>query len=127
MKKFVIVSCIWFSLLLTVVVCNSKTELHYIIYYDSKEQETFELKDRIQETYSELVSGVHADSYRTMLLRNTKKFEYDKTIKVNFSNNCLTITQGDGKGDEIKGELVTSVVCLPKVQPRSFIQELLSK
>lgn len=127
MKKFVIVSCIWFSLLLTVVVCNSKTELHYIIHFDSKTQETFELKDRVQETYAELVSGVHEDSYQKMLLRNKKRFEYDKTIKVEFSNNCLTIKQGDGKGDEITGELVSNAVCIPKVQPRSFIKELFTK
>lgn len=127
MKKFMIVSCVWMALLCTMLVCNSKSELQFKISYDSKTKETYKIKNEIQTIYTELINGVHEESYILMVLHNIDKFEYQDNMKASFQNNQLTIIEGDGKGDTITGELKTSSVCLPQVAPRSFLQELFGK
>ena len=71
-------------------------------------------------------SGIHSDSYVIMVMDNLNRFEFAKDIKAEWKNNQLYIVQGNGKGSEIHGTLETYSVCVPKVQPRSFLQEIFS-
>lgn len=51
-------------------------------------------------------------------------FEVSDNVHAKWEKNHLHIIEGDGKGTTITGELVAQSVCMPKVQPRSFLQEL---
>lgn len=126
MKKLIVVACVWLVALITLITCNGKSELQYTIQYDSTTKNTYLLKDEIQEVYTDLVSGVHEESYILMVVHNLEQFECRDNIRAIFTNNQLVIIEGNGKGDKISGELKTVSICLPQVQPRSFIQEMLS-
>ena len=103
---------------------NAKSELDYQIQFDSKTMQTYDMKNRIQEIYRDLVEGVHKESYILMVLHNKEKFAYKPNMNVKWQDNKLLIVEGDGKGDCIDGVLSANSVCVPEVQPRSFIAEL---
>lgn len=124
MKKYVVIGCIWLMSVSLLITCNAKSEIDFQINYDSKTKETYKVKRKIQDIYSDLVSGVHEESYIMMVLHNKERFAYKKDMKVEWNQNTLQITEGDGKGDSIKGTFNATSVCVPKVQPRSLIQEL---
>lgn len=124
MKKYIVIGCIWFMSVTLLLTCNAKSEIDFQIKYDSKTKETYKIKRAIQEIYSDLVSGVHEESYIMMVLHNKDRFAYKKDMKVEWKHNTLQITEGDGKGDTITGSLEATSVCVPKVQPRSLFKEL---
>lgn len=124
MRKFIIIGCVWFGFATTILTSNAKAEIEYQINYDSQTKDTYAVKENIQSIYSELVSGVHKESYIVMILHNKDKFAYKKNMKVDWKDNVLRIREGDGKGDEIKGMLKTESVCMAEVQPRSLLQEI---
>ncbi len=126
MKTLKWLTGIWAALLICIIVCDSKSELLYTICYDTKNNASYEIKEKVQDVYNDLVSGVHSDSYVIMVMNNLDHFEFAKDIKAEWKNNQLYIVQGNGKGSEIHGTLETYSVCVPKVQPRSFLQEIFS-
>ena len=124
MKKYMVIGGIWLAVLMTIMTCSSKTSLQYEIHFDSTTQKTYQLKVEMQDAYTELVSGVHEESYILMVLHNLDMFEVSDNVHAKWEKNHLHIIEGDGKGTTITGELVAQSVCMPKVQPRSFLQEL---
>lgn len=123
MKKYVVIGCIWFSIL--VVQVSSKTQdIQFQIMYDSNSKDTLLVKDKIQDIYGHIVKGVQMDSITVMLLNNIKRFEYRPDIEATWAQGELQIVEGDGKGIVIHGEFSENSVCLPEVKPRSFFQEL---
>lgn len=125
MKKFVVLALLWFLMVSCFIQTKAKAEIEYEIQYDSKTEETYELKDKIEHIYTDLVHGVHKESYILMVLHNKQRFAYKKNMKVDWQHNMLVIIEGDGKGDTITGTLRSESVCVPEVQPRSLIEELL--
>lgn len=124
MKKYLIACCVWFLMSTLILTCKAQAEIEYRIWYDSDTKDTYEIKNRLQEVYSDLVSGVHKESYILMVLHNKDKFAFQDNMKVEWKHNELEIIEGDGKGDTISGTLKSVSVCVPEVQPRSLIQEL---
>lgn len=125
MKKYFIIGCVWTMILLTCIHGISKSNIEYEVLFDSHTKNTYAVKDEIQNAYSELVSGVHQESYIFMVLDNLDIFKVRDDISVSWKDNHVYIIQGDGDGIHIKGELVANSICVPKVQPRSFIKEFL--
>lgn len=126
MKRYIIVGVVWACLSLTMIQGNARAEIRYQISYDQNTKETYTLKEEIQEVYRDLVYGVHKESYILMVLHNKERFKVNDNIQVEWKQNTLQIVEGDGKGDVITGTLRTDSVCIPEVQPRSFLQELFS-
>ncbi|MGX8833309.1 multidrug transporter [Amedibacillus sp. YH-ame6] len=124
MKKFFIIVSIWMMTLFTIGSITAKSEIEYVIRYDSNTMETYPLKNKIQEIYTDLVGGIHAESSLRMVIKNLEMFEYKNDISAKWEDNHLLIKEGDGKGDEISGDLRAKSICAPEVEPRSFIQEL---
>lgn len=124
MKRYAIIGCLWFLMASVMIHGNARAEIDYEIRYDSNTKQTYELKQNIQKIYSELVSGVHKESYILMVLHNKELFAYRKDLQADWKHNQLVITEGDGKGDTITGTLRTESVCVPEVQPRSLFQEI---
>lgn len=124
MKKFFIIVSIWTMTLFTIGSITAKSEIEYVIRYDSDTMETYPLKNKIQEIYTDLVSGIHTESSLRMVIKNMKMFEYKNDISAKWEDNHLLIIEGDGKGDETTGDLRAKSICTPEVEPRSLIQEL---
>ena len=124
MKRYAIIGCLWFFMAAAMIHGNARAEIDYEIRYDSNTKQTYELKEKIQEIYSDLVSGVHKESYILMVLHNKELFAFRKDLRADWKHNQLVITEGDGKGDTITGTLRTESVCVPEVQPRSLLQEI---
>ena len=59
MKRYAIIGCLWFFMAAAMIHGNARAEIDYEIRYDSNTKQTYELKEKIQEIYSDLVSGVH--------------------------------------------------------------------
>lgn len=125
MKKYFIIGCIWMMFLMTCIHGISKSNIEYKIVFDSHTKDTYEIKDQIQNVYAKLVSGVHKESYIVMVLNNLDLFEVRDDLSVVWKDNCVYVVQGDGKGIQVEGELVANSICVPEVQPRSFIKEIL--
>lgn len=126
MKRYYIIGVLWFFISLSMIQTTAKAEIEYQINFDKKTEETYPLKQEIQSIYQELISGVHKESYILMVLHNKERFAYKDNLKVEWKNNTLYITEGDGKGDVISGALKTESVCIPEVQPRSLLKEFFS-
>lgn len=124
MKKYMVAGGVWLALIMTLLTCNSKTTLSYEIRFDDKTEKTYEVKEAVQDAYADLVRGVHEESYVLMVLHNLEQFEVAKDVHADWQKNHLVITQGDGKGTVITGELVANSICMPEVQPRSLFQEI---
>lgn len=124
MKKFGVVVCMWVLLLSVMVSVNAKSEINYQIQYDSSTIQTYQLKDKVQQTYRSLVDGIHNESYVLMVMHNMEQFEFDSNVKATWMDNKLVLQEGDGQGDCIEGVLSANSICVPQVQPRSFLGEL---
>ena len=123
MKKAGIV----FSVLLWICVCSihiySRTQpLEFEIHYDSHTKKTYEIKEQMQQTFEDIVSGIHAENQALMVIHNVERFAYDD-VKASWANK-LILVEGDGKGSVIDGELTLAQYCMEKVQPRSLLQKL---
>ena len=114
MKRYAIIGCLWFLMASAMIHGNARAEIDYEIRYDSNTKQTYELKQKIQDIYSELVRGVHKESYILMVLHNKELFAYRKDLQADWKQNQLVITEGDGKGDTITGTLRTESVCVPE-------------
>lgn len=124
MKKYVMFGSVWLCLLMSLMTITSKAEITYEIRYDAKTTQTYALKEEVQEAYTKLVHGVHQESFVQMVMYNLEVFEFEDEIKAEWNNNRLLITQGDGLGTTVRGELVANSVCVPEVKPKSFLEEL---
>lgn len=91
MKTLKWLTGIWAALLICIIVCDSKSELLYTICYDTKNNASYEIKEKVQDVYNDLVSGVHSDSYVIMVMNNLDHFEFAKDIKAEWKNNQLYI------------------------------------
>ena len=109
----------------SVHIYSRNQSLEYEIHYDSHTKQTYEIKEKMQKTFDDLVSNVHTDSQGLMVLHNIEKFSYPN-IKAEWKDK-LVLIEGDGKGSIIEGDLKTRQYCMDKVQPRSFIQELFAR
>ena len=78
----------------------------------------------MMNTFEDLVSGLHEDDQNTMVIYNIERFS-DKNIKAEWKGK-LVLTQGDGKGIVLRGDLIDQAYCIENVQPRSFLQKLFS-
>lgn len=115
------------SVLLWISFCSihiySRTQpLEFEIHYDSHTKRTYEIKGRMQETFNDIVSGIHVDGQVLMIIHNIEKFSYGE-VKASWDNK-LILVEGDGKGSIVDGELTLTQYCMDKVQPRSFLQKL---
>lgn len=125
MKKGAVLFSLLFWLCLCSVHIYSKTRpIQFEIHYDSQTKQTYTIKKEMQETFDDLVSGLHAESQKVMLSHNIEKFSTEK-VKAEWKEKLILI-EGDGKGSVIEGELVQREYCMEKVQPRSLLQELFS-
>lgn len=124
MKKFMVIVTIWSMALFLMITGTAKSEIEYQIQYDSHTETTYPMKKKIEELYRDLVSGVHQESYILMVLHNKELFAYKKDMQVEWKENTLFIQEGDGKGDKIQGTLRADSVCIPEVQPRSWVLEM---
>ena len=97
MKRYAIIGCLWFLMASAMIHGNARAEIDYEIRYDSNTKQTYELKQKIQDIYSELVRGVHKESYILMVLHNKELFAYRKDLQADWKQNQLVITEGDGK------------------------------
>lgn len=126
MKKAWILCCMLLWMFVCSVHIYSRNQsLEYEIHYDSHTKQTYEIKEKMQKTFDDLVSNVHTDSQGLMVLHNIEKFSYPN-IKAEWKDK-LVLIEGDGKGSIIEGDLKTRQYCMDKVQPRSFIQELFAR
>lgn len=124
MKRFMIVVCVWAMVLATMIDSRAKNEAAFIIYTDSNNTQTYEIKQKIQIIYSDMMDGLLNESRDVMLLHNVKQFAYKKDMQAIFKKQTLRIIEGDGLGDVIKGDLALDMSCTKQVEPRSFIKEL---
>ena len=123
MKTLKWLTGIWAALLICIIVCDSKSELLYTICYDTKHNASYEIKEKVQDVYNDLVSGVHSDSYVIMVMNNLDHFEFAKDIKAEWKNNQLYIVQGNGKGSEIHGTLSVFQRYSPALSCKKFFQD----
>ena len=127
MKRYAIIGCLWFLMASAMIHGNARAEIDYEIRYDSNTKQTYELKQKIQDIYSELVRGVHKESYILMVLHNKELFAYRKDLQADWKQNQLVITEGDGKGDTITGTLRTESVCVPEVRRVPFFRRYFNR
>lgn len=122
-KKYVVFCCFWF-LVLTIGVTSKTQEMQYIIYNDSSNKQTYEIKNELLQRYADIVRGVHEESTVTLLLQNLDQFEWKEDIQAAWINNQLAITVGDGMGTIIHGDLESTSICFPEARPKSLFAEL---
>lgn len=121
-RKYAVIGCIWFMALAIQV--TSKTEsIGFEIHYDSSTTSTYELKDEILTRYTDLIEGVHDESAVQMILYNLDQFAWNDTLEATWNYNRLIVTEGDGQGTFIQGDLQSKGICFPEVQPKSWIAE----
>ena len=94
MKRYAIIGCLWFFMTAAMIHGNARAEIDYEIRYDSNTKQTYELKEKIQEIYSDLVSGVHKESYILMVLHNKELFAFRKDLRADWKHNQLVIIEG---------------------------------
>lgn len=124
LKKGICITCVAGWLLLCGGQIYSKTKpLEFEIHYDSNTNKTYEVKKQVQEIFDDLVSGLHTSSQATMVIHNIAQFETIENMKAEWKDK-LVLTQGDGDGAFVEGELTQSSYCMEKVQPRSLLQQL---
>lgn len=124
MKLMVWFVGIWAGIIVSLSLCKGVSTIEYTIYFDTEAKDTYEVKEELQTIYTSLVSGIHEVSYITMVLQNLDRFAYEDDMKADWKDNQLIVTIGDGEGVTISGELQSIGVCVPQVEPRSFLMEL---
>lgn len=112
-------------ILIFVIKGNSETvSLRYEIYCDSSCKEELRIKDRILDIYQEIVQGLDKDKRAALVIKNLEMFEIDEDWKVDYHNDTILITVGNGKGTVLSGDFEW-ILCSNQVKPRSWIKEVL--
>lgn len=125
MKKYAYVfMAFWFIILSVNVSSKNETEIPYIIYYDQKSSDTYQLKKDVQDIFNELSKGIDEDSYQVMIIDNLSLFNKIDSVEATWSDQRLTIIEGNGKGKFIKGTLKREEICVEQVKPRSWLKEI---
>lgn len=123
-KRYIVCFLVFWVCICTIHINGRSQPVAFEIHYDSKTKETYQVKKNMMNTFEDLVSGLHGDDQNTMVIYNIESFS-DKNIKAEWKGK-LVLTQGDGKGIVLRGDLIDQAYCIEKVQPRSFLQELFS-
>ena len=123
MKRYLFIILVWLLLLTPAVSSNSK-ELSFIIIFDKKTENSYEIKEQVLGIYEDLIKNVYEDSYETLIKQNLDLFKLNDHTKVSFKNHTLTIQIGKKKKYKLKGALESRYVCSEKIKPKSFFQSL---
>ncbi len=123
MKKYIIIAMAWFFIL-CVHVSSTTEAIPYKLYMDTNRQDLYEVKEKILQTYEELMKGVNNESDAMMVVNHLDYFVFDHTMQASWKANQLVLVVGDGKGAFIEGELQRNVLCMPQVKPKSIFQEI---
>lgn len=123
-KRYIVCFLAFWVCICTIHISGQSKPVAFEIHYDSKTKETYQVKKNMMNTFEDLVSGLHEDDQNAMVIYNIERFS-DKNIKAEWKGK-LVLTQGDGKGIVLRGDLIDQAYCIEKVQPRSFLQELFS-
>lgn len=123
-KRYIACFLVFWVCICTIHISGQSQPVAFEIRYDSKTKETYQVKKNMMNTFEDLVSGLHEDDQNTMVIYNIERFS-DKNIKAEWKGK-LVLTQGDGKGIVLRGDLIDQAYCIEKVQPRSFLQKLFS-
>lgn len=123
-KVYLVVASLWF-MVLSVGVMSKDQPMVYEIQFDTKTQNSAEIKNEVLARYAKLIRGVHEESEAVLLKDNLMEFMWDSDMKAELSGNTLRIIIGNGSGILITGDLTPQEVCLPEVKTKSLIQELL--
>lgn len=122
-KVYLVVASLWF-MVLSVGVMSKDQPMAYEIQFDTKTQNSAEIKNEVLARYAKLIRGVHEESEAVLLKDNLMEFMWDSDMKAELSGNTLRIIIGNGSGILITGDLTPQEVCLPEVKTKSLIQEL---
>lgn len=123
-KVYLVVASLWF-MVLSVGVMSKDQPMVYEIQFDTKTQNSAEIKNEVLARYAKLIRGVHEESEAVLLKDNLMEFMWNSDMKAEFSGNTLRIIIGNGSGILITGDLTPQEVCLPEVKTKSLLQELL--
>lgn len=123
-KVYLVVASLWF-MVLSVGVMSKDQQMVYEIQFDTKTQNSAEIKNEVLARYAKLIRGVHEESEAVLLKDNLMEFMWDSDMKAELSGNTLRIIIGNGSGILITGDLTPQEVCLPEVKTKSLLQELL--
>lgn len=123
-KVYLVVASLWF-MVLSVGVMSKDQPMVYEIQFDTKTQNSAEIKNEVLTRYAKLIRGVHEESEAVLLKDNLMEFMWDSDMKAELSGNTLRIIIGNGSGILITGDLTPQEVCLPEVKTKSLLQELL--
>lgn len=122
-KKYAIFCCFWLLVLTIGVTCKTQ-DMQYVIYSDSSNEKTYEIKNEMLKRYAEIVQGVHEESAVQLVLQNLDTFEWREDLKADWQDNKLQLIIGDGQGSILHGDLESKGICFPEAKPKSLFAEL---
>lgn len=112
-------------MVLSVQVMSKNQPMMYEIQFDSKTENSAEVKNEVLSRYAKLIRGVHEEHEAVLLKDNLQEFMWTQSMRAELNGNTMRITIGDGLGVLISGDLTPQEICLPEVKTKSLIQELL--
>lgn len=123
-KVYVVIASLWL-MVLSVQVMSKNQPMMYEIQFDSKTENSAEVKNEVLSRYAKLIRGVHEEHEAVLLKDNLQEFMWTQSMRAELNGNTMRITIGDGLGVLISGDLTPQEICLPEVKTKSLIQELL--
>lgn len=123
-KVYVVIASLWL-MVLSVQVMSKNQPMMYEIQFDSKTENSAEIKNEVLSRYAKLIRGVHEESEAVLLKDNLNEFMWKSNMDASLNGNTLRIIIGNGTGVLITGDLSPQEICLPEVKTKSLIQELL--
>lgn len=123
-KVYVVIASLWL-MVLSVQVMSKNQPMMYEIQFDSKTENSAEVKNEVLSRYAKLIRGVHEEHEAVLLKDNLQEFMWMQSMRAELNGNTMRITIGDGLGVLISGDLTPQENCLPEVKTKSLIQELL--
>lgn len=122
-KRVNLFMIIWILIFLTKG--SSETiSLRYEIYCDSSCKDELWIKDEALKVYQEIVQGLDKDKRAVLVMKNLEQFEINEDWKVDYNNDTIFITIGNGNGTILTGDFEW-VLCSNQVKPKSWIKEVL--
>lgn len=123
-KVYLVMAALW-CMVLSVGVMSKNQPMMYEIQFDSKTENSAEIKNEVLSRYAKLIRGVHEESEAVLLKDNLNEFMWKSNMDASLNGNTLRIIIGNGTGILITGDLSPQEICLPEVKTKSLIQELL--
>ena len=120
MRKGILLILICMTLL-SFKVESKSSELGFIIYYDSLEENQIDKKNEIVELINSSLKYVNEDSWN-ILLSSTHELENNER-EVWVEDERIVFKLGDGLGNRINGNIVSHSFCLVEVKPKSLIRK----